>query len=325
MTQINCLSCDSTNLILEDNYKQNIDFDQNYLGDMKIYSCEDCYLTFAHPMPSDEILSRYYSNVYRSAGRDLYESNKNFNEMNLMTKIRNYEYFSYLSTFKDLDNIKNYFDFGSHSGDFGFLLKKKFKKINLNACEKDHSSQKILNDRGYKNFLSLDDIDIKFDLITCFHSLEHLNNLNIFTKLSQLLNQDGVIFFEVPNCPFKKFYKYRPYDAPHLLFFNKESITNISKKNNLKVENLTTTSINFKEAFKNMQDSKNIFKNWKPGKKFNKKNSIIKNMLKKIIPNLLLDARSTYNLGKKFSNPDSYFHNNSDQWLMRGILKKNST
>ena len=321
MTQVNCLLCGSENLMFEDVYKQNIAFDQKYLGDMNIYSCLDCSLSFAHPMPSNKILNEYYRNIYRSPGRELYESNKDFRDINIMTKMRNYEYYSYLTIFKTAENIKNYLDFGSHSGDFGYLLKKKFQTIKLHSCEQDQSSIKVLNEREFKNFSSLDEIDIKFDLITCFHSLEHLNSLNIFSKLSKLLSKNGIIFFEVPNCPFKQYYKNRPYDAPHLIFFNKKSITNIAKKYNLKLENLTSTSLNFQEAFKNMQDVKNTFKNWIPGKKNFNNHSTIKKILKKIIPIKLFEMREKYILGKKLSNQDIYLHNKSNQWLLRGILK----
>ena len=70
-----------------------------------------------------------------------------------------------------------------------------------------------------------------------------------------------------------------------------------------------------------MQDAKNTFKNWIPGKKNLNNHSAIKKILKKIIPIKLFEMREKYILGKKLSNQDIYLHNKSNQWLLRGILK----
>ena len=62
----------------------------------------------------------------------------------------------------------------------------------------------------------------KFDLITTTHSLEHLSDINsIFTKFKEILNKDGHIFFEVPNCT-KEYFDGRAYDSPHLLFLQQK-------------------------------------------------------------------------------------------------------
>ena len=71
---------------------------------------------------------------------------------------------------------------------------------------------KYLPDENFK------DINTKFDLIVTTHSLEHLTNIDIFSKFNDILNPTGFLFFEVPNCP-KEYFQGRPYDSPHLLFF----------------------------------------------------------------------------------------------------------
>ena len=66
----------------------------------------------------------------------------------------------------------------------------------------------------------------KFDVITLWHSLEHIHKINnLFDSLDNLLQDSGIIMIAVPNlnAPERKFYKkcWAPYDAPrHLYHFN---------------------------------------------------------------------------------------------------------
>lgn len=49
-----------------------------------------------------------------------------------------------------------------------------------------------LDCQNYNNF---------FDLVYCSHSLEHVLDVHsVIKKISQILNNDGLIFIEVPNC-----------------------------------------------------------------------------------------------------------------------------
>ena len=59
------------------------------------------------------------------------------------------------------------------------------------------------------------------------HSLEHLTDLKIFEKFKKLTKKNSYIFIEVPNCEINEFYKTRPYDSPHLIFFTKKSLEKI--------------------------------------------------------------------------------------------------
>lgn len=317
----NCCLCNSNRTRFIDHYKYNIDYDQKYLGTMNILICDDCELFFCDPMPSDEMLENYYSNIYRSHGRFLYESDKETSFISIPIKKRVHSQLNYLSTFINLENVKNILDFGSGSGDFGFVLKNNFKNINLYALEQDINSINILNERGYNIIDSLENTKVKYDVISCFHSLEHLNNLNIIPQLVDLLSDKGVIYFEVPNCEFNETFLNRPYDSPHLLFFNKKNISNIAKFFNLKILNITTYSNELNIAFENQLITHKIYKNWQPDKKIKDKNKIRK-FIKKIIPKFLLNILSFYNLGKEYNNTNYFINNKDNQWLLRGVLKK---
>ena len=317
----NCCLCDSNRTRFVDHYKYNINYDEKYLGPMNILLCDDCKLFFCHPMPSDEMLENYYSNIYRSKGRILYESDKESSLINLALKKRVNSHINYLSTFINLYNVENILDFGSGSGDFGFVLKNHIKNVNLYAVEQDINSIKILNERGYNLIEGLENTKVKFDVILCLHSLEHLNNLNLVSKLVNLLSDRGVIYFEVPNCEFNEVFLNRPYDSPHLLFFNKINLSNMAKIFNLEVINISTTAHDLEIVFKNQFNSHMIYKDWQPNKKIKEKN-IIRKIFKKMIPKYILDIYSFYNLVKEYNNTSNFIYNKDNQWLIRGIFKK---
>ena len=73
--------------------------------------------------------------------------------------------------------------------------------------------QRNIKGEGYKNYEDLNEIKEKFDLIITLHSLEHLTNCEIFSFFKSILNENGNIFFEVPNCSheyFEKEYQIHP-------------------------------------------------------------------------------------------------------------------
>ena len=76
----------------------------------------------------------------------------------------------------------------------------------------------------------------KFDVITLWHSLEHIHNINnLFDCLNNLLKDSGILLIAVPNinAPERKFYKdkWAPYDAPrHLYHFNLDRLNALCQK-----------------------------------------------------------------------------------------------
>ncbi|WP_196887122.1 class I SAM-dependent methyltransferase [Aureivirga sp. CE67] len=82
----------------------------------------------------------------------------------------------------------------------------------------------------------------KFDVITMWHVLEHVPNLNEYTEqLKKMLKKDGVLIVAVPNYKsydadyYKSFWA--AYDVPrHLWHFSKKSISMLFAKVNMEVE-----------------------------------------------------------------------------------------
>ena len=323
---IECLICKSAQSIkFIDDYKFEVNKDKDFFGEPKIYGCKNCNFYFVHPMPKESNIDNFYHNIYRAKGRPHFWGDKNDKsiERNYLDD-KNLNYLLYLTTFINFNKINTIFDFGAGIGDLGFLIRKKFKHIKLYCCENDKYSENILEKRKYKNFKNFNDINLKFDLVISLHSIEHLPNLELLPKLKDLLNPSGCLFFEVPNCPFEKNYINRPFDCPHLLFFTENSWKKISNNLSMNWINLSLSSYSMEDDFMYQKDSKKRFGTW-TNDKSDLKNQDFRALLKKIVPNFLIDVRRKYIDLKKFKNENRYkwFVNNSnDNAFIRGILKK---
>ena len=322
LKKTNCPICSQENLKFLTEYKLEIKEDYKYFKNLKILKCDDCDFSFADPMPKKTLLYDFYKNIYRSPNRPPYWfSNEHDDLKNYLLDDKNMNYLCYLTSLLDISKFENVYDFGAGYGDLGFLLKKKFPKIKLFCTENDKHCEKILFERNYINFKSTDDIDKKFDLIISLHSLEHMSDINIFSKFYNILNQKGFIFFEVPNCT-KEYFSGRPYDSPHLLFYTKKSIEKIASLFNLELVNLSFSSYSFTNDHKFQKESQDLYTNLN--------NSIfsysnLKNKIKRFTPQYLINLKKKYFLNKKFENEEriNWFANNvGDNCYVRAIMYK---
>tara|TARA_Y100001970_G_scaffold265828_1_gene353843 strand:- start:374 stop:1231 length:858 start_codon:yes stop_codon:yes gene_type:complete len=130
----------------------------------------------------------------------------------------------------------NTLDYGSGDGQF-----------------QNYMSQKGWNADIYEPYLkpniirgdSINDInkinDNYYHVITMFHSLEHIHEIDIaLEKINNCLLNNGVLVIAIPNYDAyeRKFFKEKwiAYDAPrHLYHFNSVSVKKILEKNNFKI------------------------------------------------------------------------------------------
>ena len=300
-------------------YKFEINEDKKYFGDLKIDRCEECNFSYANPMPKNENLDFFYENIYRLPYRPPYWISEN--EQDIEKKFlldRNLNYLLYLSTLIDLKKVENIYDFGAGIGDLGYAIKKKFPNVNLFCTEYDKHCLNILKKRGYNNG-EIKKIDKKFDLIITTHSLEHLTDVEVFSKFYEILKPGGYLFFEIPYCP-EEYFSGRPYDGPHLLFYTKESIEKISEKYNFDVFRIDTSMYSFNEDYRNQKKSQDRYYKIQSGSTFN-----IKQFVKKFIPKSILKLREKLVDIKNIDEMQilgSYTSNSGDNTYLRGILKK---
>lgn len=160
--------------------------------------CRGCGLFFTNPMPSNIELATYYERYYRFD----YQMNAGAPKMRHLVKRR-------LEAEKRFNEIKDHLparartlDFGAGSGEFVLKL-----------LDAGHDAYGFEPGDGYGRYAqqqlkerfqraSWQDVSYRaeFDLVTCFHVLEHLNDpLAALRRASGWLKPDGLLFIEVPN------------------------------------------------------------------------------------------------------------------------------
>ncbi len=178
------------------------------------------------PQPSEEKLSKYYESEDYISHTDTKKGLLSF----LYHIVKNW------SLNKKVNLIKNEFggtgsilDIGAGTGDF--LKKAKTEGWNIYGVEPNDKAVQISETKGVHLKLSIDDFaGQQFDVVTLWHVLEHLPNLEeTIKKIESLVRPNGILIIAVPN--FKsydaKYYKefWAAYDVPrHLWHFSKKSM-----------------------------------------------------------------------------------------------------
>jgi len=194
-----------------------------------------------YPKPDKEQLSLYYKSENYISHTDANKSwfdkaYQSVKKINLKRKLR------LLNSFKLSE--KKVLDIGCGTGDFLLTCKKNGYQvcgvepnIKANKIASDKLSSKIIKD------LSAIENE-KFDIITLWHVLEHVPNLEEYiSQIKRLLKIDGFLIIAVPN--FKSFdamyYKqfWAAFDVPrHLWHFSKKAIQTIFAKHTFKIQKI---------------------------------------------------------------------------------------
>lgn len=138
---------------------------------------------------------------------------------------------------------KNLLDVGCGTGDF--LQTAKQNNWNISGIEPNEQARKIANKKTDNSIFDSEHIlnfkENSFDVITLWHVLEHLPNLETHIALfKKLLKPNGTLIIAVPNYKSydAKHYEifWAAYDVPrHLWHFDKASISKLVAKQSMKV------------------------------------------------------------------------------------------
>ena len=199
---------------------------------------ENLDMLITSPQPDENTLGRYYESEdyisHTDAKRSLFEKAYHF--------IKNIALKNKLSLINDLQKKKGkLLDIGAGTGDF--LLVAKQNGWNAIGIEPSEKAKAIAQQKGVELKSNLSEFqDHSFDLITMWHVLEHVPNLeNQIKELQRLLKPNGSIIIAVPN--FKSFdanyYQefWAAYDVPrHLWHFSKTAIQKLFLAENLELQ-----------------------------------------------------------------------------------------
>jgi len=225
---MNCYLCRSDNYsIRPGNVRDNKNID--------VLECSDCGLVYLSS------LNHINQNHYESSGM---HDNKEPNINNWLKETefddkRRYDFV------KEKIANKNVLDFGCGIGGFIEMAKKSAR--NISGVELDRALQSSFQERGLNVFLNLKEAKEqskkKYDVITAFHVVEHLQDpIEILKDLSELLTKNGEVVIEIPNSndalltlyeneTFQNF----TYWSLHLFLFNKKTVTELIKQAGLKL------------------------------------------------------------------------------------------
>jgi SAM-dependent methyltransferase len=230
----NCPICESTEQIHQLDAK-------DYLVSGEVFSiqkCSNCEFQFTSPRPTNSNIIKYYkSDSYVS------HSNKSNSPINLIYRfIRKYTIYQKLQMINRFATQGSLLDYGCGTGHLvNYALSKGWK---VTGIEPDPDARKIaaasINEKNV--FESIDELKDKvFNVVTLFHVLEHIHNLNTtVNKLVESLSDQGILIVAVPNHNSYDAQKYKSgwaaYDLPrHLYHFDSKSISGLAEKNGLKV------------------------------------------------------------------------------------------
>ncbi len=188
------------------------------------------------PVPKD--LSKYYDpNNYISHSDDshsllekIYQLVKKYT-LNKKVKLINHY----------TNQEKKLLDIGCGTGEF--LIHAKNKNWKTVGVELNDQARQKASNKKIDTFKSLDNLNNqKFDIITLWHVLEHLPNLeDQILKIKSLLEKNGILIIAVPNYKSydAKYYKqyWAAYDTPrHLWHFSQKAIKTIFAEKNFIVK-----------------------------------------------------------------------------------------
>lgn len=161
-----------------------------YNDSFTLQICENCSFVTIHPMPSDKTLQRYYDqNYWHAEGKEndfITDTLYKLRMMNIVTAIQN-----------QAQPDAKILDWGCGDGAFIRLLRAHgYRCFGIDAYREELNSPYIRNatidNTGFP--------EAHFDVITCLHVLEHVDNpLNSIEKALQLLKTGGLMIVEVPN------------------------------------------------------------------------------------------------------------------------------
>ena len=229
--------------------------------------CNSCELTFANKMPSSKELDIYYSSgLYYEIVSNPYQND--IIEFSIkLAKTR----LELIDRKTNGNGFKNVLDIGAGNAQFGKVLLDKFPNSNYDAVEPDKEVSNQWGNWVRNRYEGIDQIkDKSYNLIILNQVLEHVNKpIEFLQSINKFLKQDGHLYIDVPFQD----YVFKPSVEPHLLFWNKQSLSMLLEKvgfQNIFCDTAGMTHKQAKRYFNQQSLTDKIFNPWSYVNKINR-------------------------------------------------------
>lgn len=233
ITITHCPVCNSNKLQTEMSCKDFFQSQENF----SLSLCLTCQFMFTNPRPGDSELGKYYKS-------ENYISHTN-TKQGLVSKlyhlVRGYTLSQKVKLVSRYVSRGTVLDYGCGTGMFlGACKRAGFDPVGV---EPDSGARSLAVNLGLKIFDAKESLppDTKFDVITLWHVLEHVSDLNdTVTLLSSHLKDQGTVIIAVPNHKswdatyYGSFWA--AYDVPrHLYHFDQSSLESLMGKHSFEL------------------------------------------------------------------------------------------
>ncbi|OIN57172.1 class I SAM-dependent methyltransferase [Arsenicibacter rosenii] len=206
-------------------------------SDFTIQECTECSFRFTNPRPDQHSIGQFYKSEQYVSHNDESKGFINF----LYRTVRQYTLKGKVNLINDLNKgTGSILDIGCGTGSFLEACSKRGWVIQ--GMEPDSDARKIASERLNSRIgesLQEFDPDKKYDVITLWHVLEHVAELDqVAYKLKQLLKPEGTLLIAVPNNVSADAIHYKQYwaayDVPrHLHHFTPATIKRLMATHSL--------------------------------------------------------------------------------------------
>ena len=233
MEKINCIICDNNKTVpfikLRDRLSQNQETFQ-------LVKCE-CGFVFLSPRPDSGEISVYY----QYSEYDPHTSGTDNNRNKIYQLVQRFTMQWKQQKITSFYRSGKLLDIGGGKGEFAAYMASRGWDV---VCQDRLTDKLNMNtSREIKSVVDLTNIEDEgcFDVITLWHSLEHIHDIpKLYFQINRLLSTKGILLIAVPNlqAPERSFYsnKWAAFDAPrHLYHFHAGSIMSLCKKYKFRV------------------------------------------------------------------------------------------
>jgi 2-polyprenyl-3-methyl-5-hydroxy-6-metoxy-1,4-benzoquinol methylase len=221
----NCIYCKSKN------FKKLLGYEHAYL-----VKCIDCSLVFTSKIPTIDQLTKHYGNYPR------------FNSLSPITEKR---YNELLDKFEKFRSTNNLIDLGCSNGLFLECAKK--RGWNVYGTEYDPKCVEIGKLKDITIFksdqLPKELFELKFDVVTSFEVIEHINNpLEEMEFVNKLVRTGGAVYITTPNFnSISRFYLRNNWNViefpEHLTYYTSKTLNKLLVSSGYQKDYLLTTGI----------------------------------------------------------------------------------